>query len=428
MVSALATCDVAAIVEQIRVTRGWSQAELADALGYSQSWVSRVVNGQQSLTIDQVRKIAHRLTIPVHLLRFASVGNGPAPGALARPADARAAGQDKGASTTRRRDFGKVVAMATLPLPAASANSDIDETTAPTLHAITGGQRRLDASSPARELAKAALGHLELSGRTLARARGTPFASEIAAASSEAAGFAAWLHADMADSGSARTYYRVAVDRARQAGYGLLDVYMLGSLAAFEIEAEEGQAGLTLAAEAQRRLDDTDGAVHPTARAWLSCVRALGHATLGDTAAARHELAVAERSVAQHDNAEPPWPWVFAFTEAKVASYRALAAVRLRRPNDARSAFAEAFEGGPSSSKQQAVLMVELAQAHAEAGDADEAFRLATAALRIGTSLGSERVVDRVRRFRRRHRRTKAPESDTLDEMLITHVTSALAP
>jgi len=50
------------------------------------------------------------------------------------------------------------------------------------------------------------------------------------------AGFAASLHADMYDIGSARAYYRMAIGRARQVGQNLLAEYMLGSLAAFEIE------------------------------------------------------------------------------------------------------------------------------------------------------------------------------------------------
>ncbi|GAA3721427.1 transcriptional regulator with XRE-family HTH domain [Spinactinospora alkalitolerans] len=425
MAAALASCDMAAIVEAIRLSCGWSQAELARSVGYSQSWVSRVVNGQQSLTLDQVRQVAHRLDIPVHLLRFASSGPIPAPTAPPRPAAVRAAGEGKGADPTRRRDFGKAVAMTALPLPAAPGCGDIDETTALTLRAITGGQRRLDASSPARDLAKAAVAHLELSGRTLARARRTPFAADVAAAASEAAGFAAWLHADMGDAGSARSYYRTAVERARQSGHGLLDVYMLGSLASFEIDAEDPELGLTLAVEAGRRMGDD---AHPTAQAWLACVRALGRAGMGDAAAAHREIARAEAAVRRPDNAAPPWPWVFAFDDAKVAGYRALAAVRLRRPGDARTAFSDAFGGTRPGAKQGAVLLVELATAHADAGDVDEAFRLASEALRTGAAFRSERIIGRVRRFRRGYRGPRARCVSALDEQLTALLTGGSPP
>lgn len=61
MATALATCDMATVIEGVREARGWSQGELARAVDYSQSWVSRVVNGQQSLTVRQVGDLARRL-------------------------------------------------------------------------------------------------------------------------------------------------------------------------------------------------------------------------------------------------------------------------------------------------------------------------------------------------------------------------------
>ncbi len=398
MAAALATCDMAALIKGVQTARGWSQGELARAVGYSQSWVSRVVNGQQSLTIDQVRELALRLAIPIHLLRFTN---------------STVAG--KGSDPARRRDV--AVAAAALALPAVSTAGDIDEATAPTLRAITGGQRRLDALLPARDLAAGAVAHAELTGATLARARHTPFAPSIAAAASEAAGFAAWLHADMGDTGSARGYYRSAVERARQAGDRLLDAYMLGSLAALEIDTDDPESGLGLACGAGRRL--SSGA-HPTALAWAACVRALAHATLGHGNSAAQEFRAAEDEVARYENAEPPWPWVFAFDDAKVAAYRALAGVRLHRPHEARTAFAEAFSGARPSAKQSAVLMAELASAYSEAGDVDEAFRLAAEALSAGIRLRSEKVISRVRRFRRGYRGPNARCVMEFDEHLAT--------
>ncbi|ASU83695.1 transcriptional regulator [Nocardiopsis gilva YIM 90087] len=397
--AALATCDMAVIVEEVRLARGWSQGELARIVGYSQSWVSRVVNGQQSLTVDQVRDIAERLDVPIHLLRFA-----------------RATAPGRGADPTRRRDFGRVVAAAAVTLPAMAAISiDIDENTPAALRAITGGQRRLDASAPARDLAGAAGSHLDLISRTLERSGRTPYAPQIAAAASESAGFTAWLHTDMGDSGSARHHYRAAIAYARRADDSLLTAYMVGSLAAFEIDAGDPELGLSLTREAGRRLGSD---AHPTARAWLACVRALGHSSLGAAAATSRDIALAEAGVNRHDNADPPWPWVFAFDQAKVAGYRALAGVRLRRPHEARAAFSEAFDGARPAGKQGAVLQVELASAHADAGDVDEAFRLATEALGTGVRMHSERVIGRVRRFRRAYRGPRARSVREFDERL----------
>lgn len=439
MAAALATCDMPTVIEGVRAARGWSQGDLAQALTYSQSWVSRVVNGQQSLTVSQVQDLARRLDVPLHLLRFGGTGTldgtGTPSGSGARNGSEaqRAAGAQesparRGADPARRRDFGKAVAtagtfMATGPRYPGEHEGyhSVNDTTAPTLRSITGGQRRMDATSPARHLLPGAVAHVHLAEQMLGNARGTPFHTELSAAASEASGFAAWLNADLGDMGSARMHYRTAVVRARQAGMRLLDVYMLGSLAAFEIDvAEDPELGLGLVQEAEHVLGP---AAHPTASAWLACVGALAHAGIGDRVAAARAVRRAEREVARPDNAQPPWPWVFAFDQAKVAGYRALVGVRLRSPHDARAAFAEAVAPAPRNVKQSALLKVELASAHAEAGDVDEAFRLAQEALTTGVRFDSERVVGRVRSFRRRYRGPQAHCVEDLDSRLSSLVT-----
>ncbi|MGH3274149.1 MAG: helix-turn-helix domain-containing protein, partial [Streptosporangiaceae bacterium] len=50
--SALAACDFPVLLEEIRRARGWTQADLAAEVGYSQSWISKVMRGKQVLTLD----------------------------------------------------------------------------------------------------------------------------------------------------------------------------------------------------------------------------------------------------------------------------------------------------------------------------------------------------------------------------------------
>lgn len=414
MATALATCDMATVIEGVREARGWSQGELARAVDYSQSWVSRVVNGQQSLTVRQVGDLARRLNIPLHLLRFS--GNPPQEG----PAPA-GSGITKGVEITRRRDFGKAVAAGAL-LPStgrgdpARERLSVNEWTAPALRAVTGGQRRMDVSSPSRHLLPSAMAHVHLVEQMLVNGNGTPFHTELSAAAGEASGFAAWLHADQGDTGAARAHYRTAVAHARRSGMRLLDVYMLGSLAAFETEtAKNPDLGSALVQEAQHLLGES---AHPTAHAWLACTGALAHAGSGDHRAATRALLRAEREVGRSSNADPPWPWVFAFDEAKLAGYRALVGVRLRLPDHARRAFAEAVTPRSTGAKQAALLQVELASTHVETGDVDEAFRLAGEALDTGRYFGSERIVARVRSFRRQYHGPRAHFVDELDQRL----------
>ena len=371
--AALASCDFAALLEEIRRAHNWTQKQLASAVGYSQSWVSNVLRGQQALTVDQVREISRKLGVPVHPLRFSDTG---------------------GDDPTKRRDFGKAMALALIPLP---ARSEVDETTAPTLTAITGAQRRLDSTTPARDLARGVAAHVEMANHLLSRARKSPFATDIAAAVSEAAGFAAWLHADMHDIGTARVYYRLAIDRARLAKQGLLAAYMLGSLAALEIEGDDPGLGLALIAEARRQIRE---APHSTPHAWLDSIEALSLAAIGKGADADNALSRARKAVERTPELAPvPWPWVFSFDQPKLAGYHALVAVRLERPADALAAFADSLSATQPAPKQRATIMLEVATAARQDGmrkndseRIDESFRLASEALGIGIAYSSDPI------------------------------------
>jgi transcriptional regulator with XRE-family HTH domain len=399
--AALATCDFATLLEEVKRAHGWTQKQLAVAVGYSQSWVSNVVRRQQPLTIDQVRELSRRIGVPVHLIRFADPG---------------------GDDPTKRRDFGKAMALALVPLPAQAA---VDEATAPALTAITGAQRRLDATASARELARSVTAHVDMASRLLSRAARTPFGPDIAAAASEAAGFAAWLHADMHDTGTARAYYRMAIDRASRAGHDLLAGYMLGSLATFETDSGDPRHGLDLVAEARRQLGATP---HPAPQAWLDAVEGVTLATAQLGGQAGEVLSRAGRTIDRDRYTEPPpWPWVFPFDHAKLAGYRALAAVRLGRPADALAAFAESLAATQPAPKQRAMVMLEVATAACQAGTAerdtgrvDEAFRLASEALGAGVTYSSERVIERARRFRRSYTGPATARISEFDEQLRT--------
>ncbi len=82
---------------------------------------------------DQIGKPGE---VPVHLLRFGGQG---------------------GDDPTKRRDFGKAMTLALIPLP---SQAKPDEATAPALMVITGAQRRLDATTPAKDLARGVAAHV----------------------------------------------------------------------------------------------------------------------------------------------------------------------------------------------------------------------------------------------------------------------------
>ena len=255
------------------------------------------------------------------------------------------------------------------------------------------------------------------------RGRKSPFAPDIAAAVSEAAGFAAWLHADMLDIGTARTYYRLAIDRARLAKQDLLAGYMLGSLAAFEIEGDDPGLGLALIAEARRQIGS---APHPTPQAWLDSIEALSFAAIGKGTDADRALIRARKVIER--GSEPsrvPWPRVFSFDLAKLAGYEALVAVRLNRPAEALASFADSLSAVQPAPKQRATIMLEVATAARQDGmrrrDSErigESFQLATEALGIGIAYSSARVIQRARRFRRYYAGPSTGHVQNFDEQL----------
>ncbi|MWA02710.1 helix-turn-helix domain-containing protein [Actinomadura sp. LD22] len=393
---ALATCDVPALMDEIRKARGWSQTDLAEAVGYTQSWASKVLRGETSLTLAQVRIIIRRLGIPAELLRFGDH-------------------QTDEEDPTNRRQFGKLATLALLPSPRTSLATG--ENTAADLTAITGSQRRLDASFCSRDLIDGVRSHLELAVR--AHRTAGPHAPAVAAAVSEAAGFAAWLSMDMLDLGSARTYYRQAITAAKLAKNDVLAVYMTGSLAAFEIDAAgDPLLGLAMIDKARRTLPPTAGS---TPTAWLASLEALAHASTPhpDEHAATQAIRTAEHAIARTDG-PPPWPWVYPFDLTKLARIRASIAVRLGQPSEAARAFGESLPTAQPAPKQAALTTLEVATAACQRGETDEAFTLALDALNTGITYGSERIIRQARQFRYSNAPTTTPTVTRFDDRLRT--------
>ncbi|MEU8798121.1 helix-turn-helix transcriptional regulator [Spirillospora sp. NPDC048819] len=391
---ALATCDVPTLMEEIRKARGWSQTDLGEAVGYTQSWVSKVLRRETSLTLAQVQIIIRRLGIPAELLRFG---------------DHRIDEEDP----TNRRQFGKLAALALLPSPATALATG--ENTASDLTAITGSQRRLDASFCSRDLIDGVRSHLELAVR--AHRGAGPQTPAIAAAVSEAAGFAAWLSMDMLDLGSARTYYRQAITAAKLAKNDLLVVYMTGSLASFEIDAAgDPLLGLAMIDKARKTLPPSAGS---TPTAWLASLEALAHASgpHPDESAATHAIRSAERAISRAGG-PPPWPWVYPFDQTKLARTRASIAVRLGQPTEAARAFTESLPTAQPAPKQAALTTLEVATAACQRGEIDEAFTLALDALDTGITYGSERIIRQARQFRYLNTPSATPTVTRFDDRL----------
>lgn len=301
-----------------------------------------------------------------------------------------------------RRDFLFSAPVAVLASTAAAGTVIAEDEAAATVHAITTAHRRLDATTPSRDLAGPVAAHLRMATGMQAQIWDPVSGTAMAAAVSEVAGLAGWLYWDMHDLGSARRHYRIAVEQAQRAGGdSTLTAYMLGSLASFVI-VQEGAAdeGLALIRHAVKV---SQGERPATGDAWLAALEAVAHASAGDDVQTWRALDRAEAAVGRVTAAEPPpWPWVFPFDARKIATHRLTCAVRLRRPDIAYSAAADlpaSMTGGHR--KQGALMLLDLACAHIQAQEIEEGLRVATAAVDLAAATRSERVLSRARQFRR---------------------------
>lgn len=136
---------------------------------------------------------------------------------------------------------------------------------------------------------------------------------------------------------------------------------------------------------------------------WLSSLEAVAQADAGNERAAWVALDRSDEAVRAIVSDSPvPWPWVFQFDHEKVARHRLSCAVRLNRPRVALSATDDvAGFLRTGHVKQRGLLQLEVAEAHAQAGDLDEACRIAIHAVDLGRQIRSGRVINRARQFRR---------------------------
>ncbi|MFH9188635.1 hypothetical protein [Streptomyces sp. NPDC017673] len=189
-------------------------------------------------------------------------------------------------------------AVAAMAAPIVATVPDTHDTTggqAAALRLTTSAYRRLDGTTPSRDLADAVEGHIRLIQTITRTATGDADRARLAAVGSEAASFAGWLAWDKGDHGSARSWYGGAVKAARTSGDPLLTAYQIGTLAQFEAHAGNGVEALNLARRARRVLSGKRPAV---ADAWLLSVEALGHAAAGNRRSADQAL-TASRTAAQ---------------------------------------------------------------------------------------------------------------------------------
>lgn len=383
-----------ATVLQAVLDTGLSQTVIAARTQLSQSQISRLANGKsRDPGLRTIRALCDGLSIPRTMA-----------GLRDRPGDEE--------DTTDRRGFltGSAGVAASMVLPTSDlADEHLIKTT-------TFSYRQLEQHTPARALIQPVLAHLNLAHNLTQRTSGKQ-RQRLAAAFSEIAGLAAWVHADLVEPANARRLYRASIIAAQESGQGLLAIYMQGSLGQYAVSTGDPINGVRIIRDASGRLPRS---APDSARAWLAALHGVGLGYLGDRSALQILDQAKRYAEAAHDQ-EAVWPWIFPVTETKITRYRATAAARLGLPKVAAKAYEQA-QPASGSPKQAASDAVERARSLAISGHLDEACRIATSAFRTGHSLGSERVCQSVHEFREELAKSKTNGSvlAELDDQLYT--------
>jgi transcriptional regulator with XRE-family HTH domain len=306
-----------------------------------------------------------------------------------------------------RRHFLRVLAAAggqagaaLLPLdhsgssPQASAHPVATDITVEAVTAVTGQYRRLEATTPAGELLDPVLAHLRFVSQLL-EPEATMASPQLAAAASEAAGFAGWLAVDRNNHAAARRHYQSAIDLAERSGNDLLRAYMLGSKSQWAAALDSGSEAVQLITHARSLLPRQ---APPATRAWVGALEATAYASRRDKPACLAAIRRANAAVGRYQAGSVAlWPWVYPFDHAKIAGYLGACAVKLKLPAEAFPALHDGLDAlEPVATKQRAMLLLDLAAAHVLVHDVEAACQVAGEAFVIGVQRRSEKVIRQV--------------------------------
>ncbi|MFI7602938.1 multiprotein-bridging factor 1 family protein [Actinoplanes sp. NPDC049681] len=290
----------------------------------------------------------------------------------------------------------------------------VDEAAVGALHGVLANLRRLEDSLGASALIPATAGPLAVV-EELADAAHGPVRNTVLDLAGQWVQFAGWLHAATNAFEQAERWYARTLEYGTEAGNRDLvatALSMRGNLA-WMARRPGPVVGLSSAAAAY--------ATSPGIRAMAAQQRARGHAMLGEAFAVDEQLdraAVLMEEASEHPEAEPAW--IYFYSPGYLQLQRGLAYRLLGRRDEAiahlRSGLT-ATEGAVRGSEFVTKYVLQLAEAHAEAGDDDVACDLLAEARRVAATSGSRPLPEEIERIARTLRlgagRVRGPSADS---------------
>jgi tetratricopeptide (TPR) repeat protein len=271
----------------------------------------------------------------------------------------------------------------------------LDDAALDQLQAITTSYWQLRANMASRELMAGVLGHLRTvtdlvgtSGSTAQRTRLCSIAGEISL-------IAGQMAFDTNDQAAARGYYRAAAEAATEANNQSLYAVAFARSSFTYLETGDTARALAFVEKANSRpIPSEDRLI----RSWIGAIRAEVHASLPDETTCQIALEQAQSQLETGVNNDRYWT---GFGAARLADYRGVCYVRLGQPHQALAILGDSLaQLGPQAERRRGRILADMATAHAQLGEVDEACRLAGEALAVSQRAQHSVVVPRLQRFR----------------------------
>jgi tetratricopeptide (TPR) repeat protein len=200
---------------------------------------------------------------------------------------------------------------------------------------------------------------------------------------------------DMGDYATARSYYKTAIETAAEAKDALLHAVALARSSFTYTESGQLDRALILVQRANDVAQHTDNSL---SRAWMKAIEAEVHANLHDANWAETALGAAKEVYSQQTASDDVY-WT-GFNASRLAGYKGICLVRLGKPDEALMSLEQSLNLMETGSlRRRPRILTDMAFAHVQRYEIEEACRLASEALATSRATGNTIVISRLEKL-----------------------------
>lgn len=274
--------------------------------------------------------------------------------------------------------------------------SSIDKVVLHDLETITKIYWQLRSNAATYDLFSGVLGHFQTVIQIMRRSQPEAIHQHLYSIAGETAQIIGQMLFDVHDYAHAWSYYKFSINAAQDARNHDLEAVGLGRMSFLFTYNGQAQQTLPLLLEAQR-LTRQDSIT--TIRPWLAAIKAEAHANLHDAVACFKALDIAALITTQPGPKEDPY--ATGFNQSRLAGYKGVCFVHLHQTEAALAALNEALRlAHPLAIRRQSTLLTDIATAHVQQGEIEEACKFVKQALAITSQTNSMSVLQRIRNLR----------------------------